>query len=67
MTNPQQQEFRRNAQGGTSQDNKGPGPGGHPRDAGSSRADTGRPVPHGQVSPYGPVTRPVAEDDSDRP
>ncbi|PZG18923.1 hypothetical protein C1I95_12655 [Micromonospora craterilacus] len=66
MTNPQQQEFRRNAQGGTSQDNKGPGPAGHPRNAGSSSGDTGRPVPHGQVSPYGPAAQPVAEDDSDR-
>ncbi|MEV6693793.1 hypothetical protein AB0M35_20205 [Micromonospora sp. NPDC051196] len=66
MTNPQQQEFRRNALGGTSQDNKGPGPAGHPRNRGTSRADAGRPVPRGQVSPYGPTGQPVAEDESDR-
>ncbi|GIJ20916.1 hypothetical protein [Micromonospora lutea] len=66
MTNPQQQELRRNALGETSQDNKGPDPAGHPRNRGSSRGDAGRPVPHGQVSPYGPSGQPVAEDDSDR-
>ncbi|MCZ7423063.1 MULTISPECIES: hypothetical protein [unclassified Micromonospora] len=65
MTNPQQQELRRNALGDTSQDNKGPDPVGHPRNRGSSPGDTGRKVPHGQVSPYGP-SGPVAEDDSDR-
>ncbi|WP_341715720.1 hypothetical protein QQG74_16830 [Micromonospora sp. FIMYZ51] len=66
MTNPQQEEFRRNAKGGTSQDNKGPGPTGHPRNRGSSSGDAGRPMPRGQVSPYGPTGQPVADDDSDR-
>ncbi|MGC5030948.1 hypothetical protein [Micromonospora sp. DT229] len=66
MTNPQQQELRRNALGATSQDNKGPGPAGHPRNRGTSRADAGRRVPRGQVSPYGPTGQSVAEDESDR-
>ncbi|MER7457713.1 hypothetical protein [Micromonospora sp. NPDC126480] len=64
MTNPQQQEFRRNARGSNVQDNKGPGPTGHPRNRGSSHGDEGRPVPKGQVSPYGPPAEPVAEDES---
>ena len=34
---------------------------------GSSNADVGRPVPKGQVSPYGPAGQPVADDESDRP
>ncbi|MFV2100820.1 hypothetical protein [Micromonospora sp. LOL_024] len=66
MTNPQQQELRRNAQGATSQDSKGPGPTGHPRNRGTSSGDSGRPVPRGQVSPFGPAAPPVAEDDSER-
>ncbi|GAA0365322.1 hypothetical protein GCM10009541_04620 [Micromonospora gifhornensis] len=66
MTNPQQQELRRNALGATSQDSKGPAPTGHPRNRGTSRADAGRPVPRGQVSPYGPTGQPVAQDESDR-
>jgi len=65
VVNPQQEEFRRNAKGATSQDSKGPTPTGHPRNSGSSRGDAGRPVPKGQVSPYGPAGEPVAEDDSD--
>ncbi|MFC4017473.1 hypothetical protein ACFOW4_05875 [Micromonospora sp. GCM10011542] len=65
MVNPQQEEFRRNAKGATSQDSKGPKPTGFPLNRGSSNADTGRPVPKGQVSPYGPTQEPVAEDDSD--
>ncbi|MEW2382120.1 hypothetical protein AB0873_08505 [Micromonospora sp. NPDC047707] len=64
MTNPQQQEFRRNARGSNVQDNKGPGPKGHPLNRGSSRGDEGRPVPKGQISPYGPAAEPVAEDES---
>ncbi|MFG1780132.1 hypothetical protein ACGFIR_13360 [Micromonospora sp. NPDC049051] len=66
MVNPQQEEFRRNDKGATSQDSKGPNPGGHPRNRGSSRGDEGRPVPRGQVSPYGPATEPVADDESAR-
>ncbi|MDG4797668.1 hypothetical protein [Micromonospora sp. WMMD1082] len=66
MTNPQQQELRRDAQGATSQDSKGPGVAGHPRNRGTSPGDTGRTVPRGQLSPYGPAARPVADDDSDR-
>jgi hypothetical protein len=65
VVNPQQEEFRRNANGATSQDSKGPRPSGHPLNRGSSRGDAGRPVPKGQVSPYGPAGEPVAEDDSD--
>ncbi|WP_410809196.1 hypothetical protein [Micromonospora sp. 067-2] len=65
VVNPQQEEFRRNARGATSQDSKGPSPTGHPLNRGSSRGDEGRPVPKGQVSPYGPAGEPIAEDDSD--
>ncbi|MEH1169538.1 hypothetical protein V6V47_29580 [Micromonospora sp. CPCC 205539] len=65
MTNPQQQELRRNALGATSQDSKRPGPSGHPANRGTSRGDDGRPVPRGQVSPYGPAGEPVADDESD--
>ncbi|WP_406069770.1 hypothetical protein [Micromonospora sp. NBC_01638] len=61
VVNPQQEELRRNAKGATSQDSKGPNPVNRP----SSRGDEGRPVPKGQVSPYGPAGEPVAEDDSD--
>ncbi|WP_026275372.1 hypothetical protein [Salinispora tropica] len=64
MTNPQQQEARRSARGSNVQDNKGPGPTGHPRNRGASQGDQGRPVPRGQVSGYGPPGEPVAEDDS---
>ncbi|MEU9508805.1 hypothetical protein AB0D32_21300 [Micromonospora sp. NPDC048170] len=66
MVNPQQEELRRNDKGATSQDSKGPNPGGRPRSRGSSRGDEGRPVPRGQVSPYGPATEPVARDESVR-
>ncbi|MFR9775128.1 hypothetical protein ACL02O_03610 [Micromonospora sp. MS34] len=66
MVNPQQQEFRRNNRGATSQDSKGPGAAGSPRNSGTSNADVGRPVPKGQVSPYGPAGEPVAEDESNR-
>ncbi|MFC5926292.1 hypothetical protein [Micromonospora vulcania] len=65
MTNPQQPELRRNAQGATSQNSKRPGPGPHPANRGTSRGDDGRPVPRGQVSPYGPAGEPVADDDTD--
>lgn len=65
VVNPQQEELRRNAKGATSQDSKGPKPTGHPLNRGSSRGDEGRPVPKGQVSPYGPAGEPTAEDDSD--
>ncbi|MGN9811760.1 hypothetical protein ACTMSW_20665 [Micromonospora sp. BQ11] len=66
MVNPQQEEFRRNAKGATSQDSKGPKPSGFPLNKGSSRGDDGRPVPRGQVSPYGPTQEPVADDESGR-
>ncbi|MER5454543.1 hypothetical protein ABT008_07155 [Micromonospora sp. NPDC002389] len=66
MTNPQQEEFRRNERGGTSQYNKAPQASGHPAHRGSSSGDAGRPVPRGQVSRYGPTEQPVADDDSDR-
>ncbi|MFJ8579696.1 hypothetical protein [Micromonospora sp. NPDC093277] len=65
MVNPQQEEFRRNNRGATSQDSKVPGVAGHPRNRGTSNADAGRPVPKGQVSPYGPAGEPVADDESD--
>ncbi|GAA4566750.1 hypothetical protein GCM10023176_17520 [Micromonospora coerulea] len=65
MVNPQQEEFRRNNKGATSQDSKGPRATGHPRYSGSSNGDTGRPVPKGQISPYGPAPEPVADDESD--
>ncbi|MBY8874970.1 hypothetical protein K7640_24380 [Micromonospora sp. PLK6-60] len=61
---PQQEEFRRNDRGATSQDSKGPGPSGHPV-GGRSTGDRGRPVPKGQTSPYGPGGD-TADDDSDR-
>ncbi|WP_433384316.1 hypothetical protein [Micromonospora sp. KLBMP9576] len=64
MVNPQQEELRRNNKGATSQDSKGPRPTGHPLNRGSSHGDEGRPVPRGQVSPYGPTTEPVADDES---
>ncbi|MEV5769409.1 hypothetical protein AB0L34_33345 [Micromonospora sp. NPDC052213] len=66
MVNPQQEELRRNDKGATSQYSKVPSPGGHPRNRGSSGGDEGRPVPRGQVSPYGPATEPVADDESGR-
>ncbi|MFU8853512.1 hypothetical protein ACNAW0_21365 [Micromonospora sp. SL1-18] len=66
MVNPQQEEFRRNNRGGTSQDSKVPGVAGNPRNRGTSNADVGRPVPKGQVSPYGPAGEPVADDESGR-
>ncbi|MFC0032138.1 hypothetical protein ACFFMM_21710 [Micromonospora chaiyaphumensis] len=67
MVNPQQEEFRRNNLGATSQDSrKGAQAAGHPRNKGTSNADVGRPVPKGQVSPYGPAGEPVADDESDR-
>ncbi|MBO4205041.1 hypothetical protein [Micromonospora echinofusca] len=59
MTNVQQMEMRRNGKNPLVQDSKGPGESGHPR---SSRPERGRPVPRGQVSPYGPAAQPVAED-----
>lgn len=64
MVNPQQEEFRRNDKGATSQDSKGPRPAGFPGNRGRSRGDEGRPVPRGQVSPYGPAGEPVADDES---
>ncbi|SBT45206.1 hypothetical protein [Micromonospora narathiwatensis] len=66
MVNPQQEEFRRNNRGATSQDSKVPGAAGNPRNGGTSNADVGRPVPKGQVSPYGPAGEPVADDESGR-
>ncbi|MEV0155577.1 hypothetical protein AB0H57_17790 [Micromonospora sp. NPDC050686] len=60
---PQQEEFRRNDKGATSQDSKGPGPAGHP-EGGHSTGDRGRRVPKGQASPYGPAGD-TADDDSD--
>jgi hypothetical protein len=68
VVKPQQEELRRNDLGATSQDSrKGVvGAAGHPRHKGTSNADVGRPVPKGQVSPYGPAGEPVAEDESDR-
>jgi hypothetical protein len=65
VVNPQQPEFRRNNRGATSQDSKNPAPGRSTR-GGSSNADVGRPVPKGQVSPYGPAGEPVADDESGR-
>lgn len=64
MVNPQQEEIRRSNKGATSQDSKGPRPTG-PRSRGSSNGDVGRPVPKGQVSPYGPAGEQVADDESD--
>jgi hypothetical protein len=58
MTNVQQPEMRRNGKNPTVQDSKGPGVGRRRRDRGAE----GRPVPAGQVSPYGPTARQVARD-----
>ncbi|MCW3843091.1 hypothetical protein ONA70_23605 [Micromonospora yasonensis] len=67
MVKPQQEELRRNDKGATSQDSReGMQVSGHPRNKGTSNADVGRPVPKGQVSPYGPASQPVAEDESER-
>ncbi|MFE9957533.1 hypothetical protein [Micromonospora sp. NPDC005299] len=68
MVNPQQEELRRNNLGATSQDSRkvATHAGGHPLNKGTSNADVGRPVPKGQVSPYGPAGEPVADDESDR-
>ncbi|WBB76472.1 hypothetical protein O7602_13460 [Micromonospora sp. WMMD1128] len=68
MVKPQQEELRRSDLGATSQDSRKAAAGGgdRSRGAGTSRGDAGRPVPKGQVSPYGPAGEPVAEDDSDR-
>jgi hypothetical protein len=65
VTNVQQPEMRRNENNPTVQDSKGPGAAGHPANRGTSQGDRGRPVPKGQVSPYGPAGRPVADDESD--
>ncbi|HEX6970033.1 MAG TPA: hypothetical protein VF174_14660 [Micromonosporaceae bacterium] len=56
MVNIQQMEMRRNELNPLVQDNKGPRPG-DPHDVKGGR---GRPVPAGEVSPYGPARRPVA-------
>jgi hypothetical protein len=68
VVKPQQEELRRNDKGATSQDSRkvAIGASGHPLNKGTSNADTGRPVPKGQVSPYGPAGEPVAEDESDQ-
>ncbi|QLQ35955.1 hypothetical protein [Micromonospora robiginosa] len=68
MVKPQQEELRRNDLGATSQDSrKAAARGGdRSRGGGTSNADAGRPVPKGQVSPYGPAGEPVSEDASDR-
>ncbi|MDO3685707.1 hypothetical protein [Micromonospora sp. C28ISP2-4] len=67
MVKPQQEELRRNDLGATSQDSRKTAvtAGGHPRNKGTSNGDVGRPVPKGQVSPYGPAGEPVADDESD--
>ncbi|WP_434739986.1 hypothetical protein [Micromonospora sp. SH-82] len=64
MTNPQQPELRRNARNSAVQDSKGPSPRVRPPSGARSRGDAGRAVPEGQVSPYGPVDGPVADDAS---
>ncbi|MGC1212681.1 hypothetical protein DLJ46_09345 [Micromonospora globispora] len=64
MTNVQQPEMRRNEHNPTVQDSKEPGPSGHPRNSGTSQGDRGRTVPKGQVSPYGPAGRQMADDES---
>jgi hypothetical protein len=67
VVKPQQEELRRNDKGATSQDSReGLQVSGHPRNKGTSNADVGRPVPKGQVSPYGPAGQPVADDESGR-
>ncbi|WP_349877037.1 hypothetical protein ABIH81_23405 [Micromonospora sp. HUAS YX12] len=67
MVKPQQEELRRNDLGATSQDSRKTATqaGGRTRGGGTSNADAGRPVPKGQVSPYGPAGEPVADDESD--
>ncbi|MET8197709.1 hypothetical protein ABZU22_28295, partial [Micromonospora sp. NPDC005222] len=57
MVKPQQEELRRNDLGATSQDSRKTATqaGGRSRSRGTSNADAGRPVPRGQVSPYGPA------------
>ncbi|HEX5543813.1 MAG TPA: hypothetical protein VFX60_20030 [Micromonospora sp.] len=57
MANVQQPEQRRSEQTSTVQESRGPRPG----DPVNTRGGRGRPVPPGQVSPYGPSRRPVAE------
>ncbi|MEU4664198.1 hypothetical protein AB0F83_20855 [Micromonospora chalcea] len=66
MVKPQQEELRRNDLGATSQDSRKTATqaGGRSRSRGTSSADAGRPVPKGQVSPYGPAGEPVADDES---
>ncbi|MEU8263961.1 hypothetical protein AB0C02_25460 [Micromonospora sp. NPDC048999] len=67
MVKPQQEELRRNDKGATSQDSREAfQTRGHSRSKGRSNADVGRPVPKGQVSPYGPAGEPVADDESGR-
>jgi hypothetical protein len=62
MTNPQQPELRRSGESGTTKQRiqdanpVEPPHGGHDKSA-------GRPVPQGQVSPYGPDGK-IADDDS---
>lgn len=56
MANVQQPEVRRSEETPTVQESRRPRPG-DPRNAKGGQA---RPVPPGQVSPYGPSTRPVA-------
>lgn len=64
MTNVQQPEMRRNEKNPLVQESKGPRPG-H-RHAHGGTGERGRPVPGGQLSPYGPPTVPRA-DDASRP
>lgn len=59
MTNVQQPEMRRNEKNPLVQGSKGPDP--SDRRPGR-RGGGGRRVPPDQVSPYGPASRPVAED-----
>ncbi|ROO60093.1 hypothetical protein EDC02_1951 [Micromonospora sp. Llam0] len=62
MTNVQQPEMRRSGDNPLVQESKGPD--GADRRPGR-RGGGNRPVPAGQVSPYGPHP-PVADDDSER-
>lgn len=58
MTNVQQPEMRRSGDNPLVQESKEPRPGDRP----GSSSNRGRPVPAGQVSPYGPAPRPLARD-----
>ncbi|MEH0844656.1 hypothetical protein V6U81_19920 [Micromonospora sp. CPCC 205711] len=66
MVQPQQEEFRRNDKGATSQDSKVPRPSAHPANSSHSTGDQGRPVPKGQASPYGPGGNTADDESTDR-